>query len=332
MTQRRPVACDRLWVVTPVYFDVESFHLLREHVLDAIGSAEPTRATTFVVIDDSAGSDEAIGELAHYDDVRVIGPPYSLGHQRALVLALRTIAPEAQDTDVVVTLDADGEDRPEDIPRLLAPLDADPENIRAIVIAQRTTRHVTVSFRILYAVFRAAFRLVVGSVIDSGNFAAFRGWAARRVVFHPSFDVCYSSSLVSLGLPVTKVPCARGERYAGQSRMTYSRLAIHGLRMLVPFLDRIVLRALVLFTAVLSLSILGLLAVTGVAIAGGSVSLATPLALAALVLLSLGVALILLSVFSNTRGVRVGLQESAALVTPDRATYDRHRDGLGGEP
>ncbi len=123
------------------------------------------------------------------------------------------------------------------------------------MIAQRTSRHVSISFHVFYAFFRAAYRLLVGSVIDSGNFAAFRGWAARRVVFHPNFDLCYSSSLVSLGLPVTKVPCARGERYAGRSRMTFTRLAIHGLRMLMPFLDRIVLRALVLFGTVLTLCV-----------------------------------------------------------------------------
>ncbi len=68
-----------------MYFDVESFHLLRKHVLDVVGPS-PTRETRFVVIDDSAGSDEAINELDRYDDVQVIGPPYSLGHQRALVL------------------------------------------------------------------------------------------------------------------------------------------------------------------------------------------------------------------------------------------------------
>ncbi len=94
MTTRGDAATDRLWIVAPVYFDVESFHLLRKHVLDVVGPS-PTREIRFVVIDDSAGSDEAINELDRYDDVQVIGPPYSLGHQRALVLGLRTIAAAA---------------------------------------------------------------------------------------------------------------------------------------------------------------------------------------------------------------------------------------------
>ena len=99
--------------------------------------------------------------------------------------------------------------------------------------------------------------------------------------------------------------------------MTFTRLAIHGLRMLMPFLDRIVLRALILFGTTLTLCVLALLALAGVAVAGGSVSTrCAPRSAPSRV--SLGVALILLSEFSNTRGVRVGLPEAGAMPTAPR--------------
>ena len=110
----------KTWIVTPVYRDVDSFEVLRERLLEELGS-NATEAR-FVVIDDTAGQDEEIERLAKYGDVTVLRPPFNLGHQRAIVYALRKILPRVGDDDAIVTLDADGEDQPSDLPRLLAAL------------------------------------------------------------------------------------------------------------------------------------------------------------------------------------------------------------------
>src|SRR5690242_17958467 len=106
----------RLWVVTPVYRDVPSFLTLRERLRAVVGDRE----TWFVVADDSGGLDPQIAELDALPDVLVVDEPFNLGHQRALVFALRKLLPHIADEDVVLTLDADGEDQPEDVPRLFA--------------------------------------------------------------------------------------------------------------------------------------------------------------------------------------------------------------------
>jgi len=56
---------------------------------------------------------------------------------------------------------------------------------------------------------------------------------------------------VGLNVPTILVPCERGRRTIGQSRMGLSALVRHGLGMLMPFTDRIATRALLAF-AVLS--------------------------------------------------------------------------------
>ena len=94
------------WIVTPVYRDVGSFEILRERLLEVLG-ADATDAR-FVVIDDTAGQDEEIERLHSYEDVTVLRPPFNLGHQRAIVYALRKILPRVGDDDAVVTLDAAG--------------------------------------------------------------------------------------------------------------------------------------------------------------------------------------------------------------------------------
>src|SRR5256885_4629244 len=78
----------------------------------------------------------------------------------------------------------------------------------------------------MYSVFKLVFSLLTGASIRTGNFAAYRGWLARNVLFHPHFDNCYSSSLISLNVAVQLVPCERGTRYAGQSRMSFLKLVM----------------------------------------------------------------------------------------------------------
>src|SRR3984885_13734393 len=119
----------RLWVVCPCYRDVASFVILRTRILEVLAS-EPVVGSPdvhFVVVDDTAGYDNDIDQLKGYSDVRVITPPFNLGHQRALVFGLPLILAEVLESDVIVTMDADGEDRPEALARLAGPLLARPK-------------------------------------------------------------------------------------------------------------------------------------------------------------------------------------------------------------
>jgi hypothetical protein len=256
----------RLWIVSPCYRDVASFVILRTRILEALAAdrAVGTIDTQFVVVDDTAGYDHDIDQLKAYSDVRVITPPFNLGHQRALVFGLRLILPEVLESDLIVTMDSDGEDRPEDVARLCEPLIATPEERGGLCVARRTKRSESLRFRILYVFFRAMFHTLTGTTVRSGNFAAYRGWLAQRMLSHPYFDLCYSSTLVSLDIPVTTVPCARGKRYEGRSRMNMLRLFMHGVRMLMPFMDRIAVRALTAFSAMFALGIALSLTVVGI--------------------------------------------------------------------
>lgn len=230
-----------LWVVSPMLHDTASFARVREEVRAACaesGWAEPIR---FVVVDDSAGSDREVDQLREHDDVDVLTPPFNLGHQRAIVFGLRRIANDVADDDIVVTMDSDGEDQPSDVPRLVAAM----TDRTALVVAERTERSESLSFRVMYVCFRLLFRLLTGTAVRSGNFAAQRGHSLVTTIGHPSFDLCYSSTLLTLRRPMTKVPCARGTRFAGRSRMNRHSLIAHGIRMMLPFSERIAVRSLV---------------------------------------------------------------------------------------
>jgi polyisoprenyl-phosphate glycosyltransferase len=295
-----------VWLVTPVYRDVRSFQILRRNLLDCL-DGEAAGEARFVVIDDTAGQDPEIEQLAGLDDVTVLRPPFNLGHQRAIVYALRKTLPRIDDDDLIVTLDADGEDRPDDLPRLLEPLRGEPHPAQKVALALRTKRKESLGFKLAYRIFRLLFRTLTGTTVRSGNFAAMPGSVARRTLRHPTFDLSYSSAILALDLPVEYVPCERGERYEGRSKMTFGRLGMHGLRMLMPFTDRIAIRALAVFVFFLVLGVVMALTVTGMKLFTDSAipGWASFIALGSLIvsLVALGNFVTLFVLFSQTRAV-----------------------------
>lgn len=296
------------WIFTPVYRDVRSFRLLRERLLEVLAGEEAADGPIrFVVIDDTAGQDPEVDSLTDLDDVTVLRPPFNLGHQRALVYALRKALPSIADEDAIVTLDADGEDRPEDLPRLLGELHAKPPAERSVVLALRTKRRESIGFKVFYRLFRLLFRSLTGTTVRSGNFVAMPGAIAKRALLHPTFDLSYSSAILALDLPTEYVPCERGERYEGRSKMTYGKLAMHGLRMLMPFTDRIAIRALGTFVffgvlgAVLAAIVVSLKLFTSSTVPGWTSYIALGSLIVSLVALGNFVSLFVL--FSQTRAV-----------------------------
>ncbi|MGN6586669.1 MAG: glycosyltransferase [Solirubrobacterales bacterium] len=305
----------KTWVVTPVYRDVTCFETLRERLLAVAQSTGARRPLRFVVVDDTAGEDPEIEVLRRHEDVTVLRPPFNLGHQRALVYGLRKTLPEVGDDDLVVTLDADGEDRPEDLPRLLAPLEEADARPR-VVLALRTRRRESLGFKAMYLLFRLLFRILTGTTVRTGNFAVMPGALAKRVLVHPTFDLAYSSALLSLDVPLEFVPCERGIRYVGKSKMTFGKLSMHGLRMLMPFTDRIAGRALLVFVASFAIGLSLLAAVVGVKLFSGSAvpGWAALVGVCSLIvsLVALGNFVSLFVLFSQTRAVSLANLEDSA--------------------
>jgi polyisoprenyl-phosphate glycosyltransferase len=292
----------QLWVVSPMLRDTESYLQLHGEVTDAWRREQHDERIRFVVVDDSAGTDHEVGQLAARPDVTVLTPPFSLGHQRAIVYGLRYIAPDVAPDDVVVTMDSDGEDKPSDLPRLVAELRS---SGAALVLAQRTKRREPFVFRVMYVWFRLIFRVLTGRTIRSGNFAAQRGASLVATIEHPSFDLCYSATLLALRRPTSSVPCARGRRFAGASRMNRYALVAHGMRMLLPFSESIAVRALVL-AATSFVGLLTFLVLLAVGVIGDPMTaavLAPCIALAVLFLAAFTGFVVLFSGFSQSSAI-----------------------------
>lgn len=308
-----PAAC---WIVTPMLRDTESLIRLRTEAIAACAGNGLVNAVRFLVVDDSAGTDPDVDHLRQFDDVEILTPPFNLGHQRAIVFALRFLAPRLAAHEIVVTMDSDGEDMPQDIPRLIDELGSG----AVLALARRTKRSERWKFRMMYVVYRSFFRVLTGTTVRTGNFAAQRANSMAATIFHPSFDLCYSSTLLALGRPTSFVPCARGQRFAGESRMNTTSLMIHGVRMLMPFSERIAVRMLVL-ASTCAIALGGFLVAFAFGLVDGPLATPTIAALAALgaaLATSLTTFVVLFSGLSQSAAIAMkGIGWSDSLVDAD---------------
>jgi len=78
----------------------------------------------------------------------------NLGHQRAIAIGL-VQALKTQDAGCIIVMDSDGEDRPQDIKKLVDHWRAAPNSI---VCAQRARRSESVGFKMFYAIYKLAFK------------------------------------------------------------------------------------------------------------------------------------------------------------------------------
>jgi polyisoprenyl-phosphate glycosyltransferase len=255
------VAQLRVVVVIPVFNDWESFRqLLRD--IDAIGHGG-VRDLSVIAVDD--GSTEPLPDdlaarlqLRHVRSLSLVRLKCNLGHQRAIAIGL-ALAVQAE-ADAVVVMDADGEDRPQDIRLLVEQHIAKPGYL---IAARRAQRSEGPLFRVSYSLYKKVFRLLTGQDISFGNFSLIPMHLAKRLVCVPSLWNHFAATLLRSRLPLSLVPSVRGRRYAGQSKLNFVNLIVHGLSAISVFSDAMLTRLLLFFVLATSAGMLAAVVVVG---------------------------------------------------------------------
>jgi polyisoprenyl-phosphate glycosyltransferase len=244
-----------LVVLIPVYDDWTAVRLLLP-LLDSELAGHGLRARV-VLIDDASVEpmperlvDDELDAIA---EIRVLTLRRNLGHQRALAIGLSYVQ-ERIPCDAVVVMDADGEDKPEDVPRLLAELTA--HDGRTIVFAQRIRRSEGLVFTFLYRLYRLAHRVLTGIPVQVGNFSIVPYALLDRLVVVSDLWNHYAAAVFQSRLPFVMIPTARGRRLAGRSSMNLVSLVGHGLSAIAVFADRVGVRVLIASVFALCVTVL----------------------------------------------------------------------------
>ncbi len=232
---------EKIAIIIPVLDDWDSVRALLPAVDSALSGAG-ARASILIVDDGSrspAPMDLAAGPFRGILGLRSLRLRRNFGHQRAVAIGLSFLHKEGS-CEAAVVMDADGEDRPEDIPRLLERL-RESEG-KAIVFARRGRRSEGPAFRIFYLLYRILHAALAGIEAPPGNFSAVPAAFLPAVTGSPESWVHYAASARQLRIPIEYITADRGGRLRGRSRMNFSALVAHGLRALSVQSDAVVAR------------------------------------------------------------------------------------------
>ncbi len=214
-----PYDIPEISIVIPVHDEAAAIPVL----LDEIGATMEGYDFEVIVVDD--GSRDGTAEILRVLEVRMpwlrcLTHPRARGQSTAIRTGVR-----AARAPLVVTLDGDGQNPPDQIPLLLAPFGTDADGRLGLVQGQRVERQDSLAKRLASRFanrLRAA--LLRDGVRDSGcGLKAFRREAYLELPFFDHIHRFMPAMMLREGWRVETVPVTHRPRQSGRSK--YSNLA-----------------------------------------------------------------------------------------------------------
>jgi len=248
-----PSLPERTVILIPMFNDWDAADLLLSDLDSTL--AEYPMSAEVLFIDDGSTLPMPEGfagrKFAALPAVDILRLRRNLGHQRAIAVGLVYVHQNVPCRAVIV-MDADGEDRPRDIPLLAEKFNRD--NC-SIIFAARAKRLERPLFRFLYHVYRLVHRILTGDPVRVGNFSMIPFESLSRLVVVPEIWNHYAAAVIRSRLRFQSIPISRGKRLVGKSKMNFIALLLHGLSAFFVYGDIVGARLLVGFVLALILEV-----------------------------------------------------------------------------
>jgi len=175
--------------------------------------------------------------------VKILNMKKNTVHQRCIAAGLKYIC-KNEDFDRVIVMDADGEDRPEELNDLFNKAQ---ENPNMTITGNRFKRSEGIIFKILYEAHKLLTLVFTGKLIKFGNFSSLPKIHVEQLIQKSYLWNSYSSSIVKTINDRTFILSTRGLRYVLPSKMNFTALIFHSLAIISVFRNWVIIRSVILF-------------------------------------------------------------------------------------
>ena len=260
----------KIKILIPVYNDWQSVFKLLENIDKGLEGWESDVAHISVIIVNDASTEERPSNTSTFDNlksVKVINMKVNKGHARCNAAGLKYISANSE-FDLVVPMDADGEDRPKELGLLLCKAYEYPDKV---ITANRVKRSEGLFFKFCYLVHKCLTFVFTGQSIKFGNYTCLPKTTVSKMVSEPATWSSFSGSLAKIEKDRKSISSERGERYFGPSKMSFVNLLKHSLSIIAVFKNTLLIRSILfiityLFLIIGSISATTLIPVIGVII------------------------------------------------------------------
>ena len=230
----------KFFILIPLYNDWRSVSkLLKEIDLQT----NNWNAEVSVIIINDASTEERSGLDSNYKKikfVKILNMKENKVHQRCIAVGLKYIC-ENEDFDRVIVMDADGEDRPEELNDFYKKSQEHPS---MTITGNRFKRSEGFIFKVLYEMHKLLTLIFTGKMIKFGNFTCLPKEHAKQLIQKPYLWNSYSSSVVRAIDDRTFIPSERGIRYTLPSKMNFTALVFHSLAIISVFRNLVIIRSI----------------------------------------------------------------------------------------
>ena len=228
-------------IIIPQFNDWEALNLLIKKINEDLNASILQNTTLFIV--DDCSSKDRMQPFVKFGgkEIKVLRLYRNLGHQKAIAIGLSYVA-EHMVADKVIVMDADGEDAPSDI-NLLA--QSSLEEPGKIIFAERNKRTENLLFRSFYIIYKMLFKMLTGKVITFGNFSLVPQNRLQNLVRVSEIWNNYPGGIIRSRIPYDSVLTNRAKRLAGESKMNFVSLVLHGLSAISVLVDTTAVRILI---------------------------------------------------------------------------------------
>lgn len=250
---------EKLTLVIPQYNDWESLQVLLEKIDQGLASKSMGLFQILIVDDHSLESKEIDNTVFKNLEITIIRLIKNMGHQRAIAIGLCYTYDNLKSKWVGV-MDGDGEDLPEDLFKLKETA----ENRSISVFAKRSKRSEGVRFQMFYWIYKIIFQVFTGKRVNFGNFSVLDFPALQPIVHDSNLWNNYAIAFLKSKIPFSTIPTKRGTRIAGNSKMDFTQLIIHGLSGIAIFADVVTTRIILFSLITIIASLIGIFVVIGI--------------------------------------------------------------------
>ena len=209
-------------------------------------------AEVSVIIVNDASTEERSGlefNFKKIQSLKILNMKENRVHQRCIAAGLKYIC-KNENFDRVIIMDADGEDRPEELNDLFKKAQ---ENPNSTITGNRFKRSEGIIFVVLYEIHKLLTLIFAGKLIRFGNFSCLPKDHVQQLIQKPYLWNSYSSSVVRTINDRTSIPSIRGTRYVLPSKMNFTGLVFHSLTIISVFKNIVIIRSIILFLVYLLL-------------------------------------------------------------------------------
>ena len=225
----------KLKILIAVYNDWSSLDILLGEIYKKLNNTVWKNYEVYIVND--ASTIEIPEKIRR--KTKIINLFNNIGSQGAISIGVKYIQKNIDDITHLLIMDSDGEDKPEDIIRLL---DECKINENKIVFARRKKRKESVLFRALHFIYKKIFKMLIGKDLDFGNFSCMTKANLNKIVNINNLQTHYSASILRSKIPFSKIDCEKGFRIEGSSKLNFWKHFAHALMSLSVFVDLIAIK------------------------------------------------------------------------------------------